>query len=194
MKEVTKLKRNGQNDRDVVFCLVRIIDQIWQTHPFREGNIRSVIVFAVLFAKSLGFVVEHKLFQAHSAYVRSTHIWSSQGMYAKYEYLELIFFDAILHDEKAPDKADLSSAGKYEKIGDYLVKDYKERPHEYQDFVAVRTGARNNERTKPVRCEGRSDGQDYPEEGSAYRQADGRDCSAAVDEEQLPTPWNKSDA
>ncbi|SCJ78360.1 Probable adenosine monophosphate-protein transferase fic [uncultured Eubacterium sp.] len=133
MKEIAKLKRNGQNDKDVVFRLVRIIAQIWQTHPFREGNTRSVIVFAVLLAKWLGFEVDHELFKGHSAYVRSALVWASQGMYAKYEYLERIFFDAILHVEITSDEKDVPAAGKYEKVGDYLVRDYKERPHEYQD-------------------------------------------------------------
>ncbi|MCB6296018.1 MULTISPECIES: Fic family protein [Bacillota] len=44
------MKRNRQNDKDIVFRIVRINAQIWQTHPFREGNTRSVIVFAVLLA------------------------------------------------------------------------------------------------------------------------------------------------
>ena len=133
MKEIIRLKRNGENNKDVVFRLVRIIAQIWQTHPFREGNTRSVIVFAVLLAKSLGFEVNHELFRTHSAYVRSALVWASQGIYAKYEYLERIFFDAILHDELTSDETDAPANGKYEKVGDYLVRDYKERPHEYQD-------------------------------------------------------------
>lgn len=133
MEEIIRLKRNGENNKDVVFRLVRIIAQIWQTHPFREGNTRSVIVFAVLLAKSLGFEVDHELFRTHSAYVRSALVWASQGMYAKYEYLERIFFGAILHDEITSDETDVPAAGKYEKVGDYLVRDYKERPHVYQD-------------------------------------------------------------
>ena len=133
MKEIIRLKRNGENNKDVVFRLVRIIAQIWQTHPFREGNARSVIVFAVLLAKSLGFEVNHELFRTHSAYVRSALVWASQGIYAKYEYLERIFFDAILHDELTSNETDAPANGKYEKVGDYLVRDYKERPHEYQD-------------------------------------------------------------
>ena len=133
MKEIIRLKRNGENNKDVVFRLVRIIAQIWQTHPFREGNTRSVIVFAVLLAKSLGFEVNHELFRTHSAYVRSALVWASQGIYAKYEYLERIFFDAILHDKLTSNETDAPANGKYEKVGDYLVRDYKERPHEYQD-------------------------------------------------------------
>ena len=132
MKEITKLKRNGENDHDVVFRLVRIISGIWHIHPFREGNTRSVIVFAVLLAKHLGFEVNHELFKKNAAYVRNALVWCTQGIYSKYEYLERIFFDAILHERvsQGADAKDNESA--YEKIGDYAVKDYKERPHEYK--------------------------------------------------------------
>lgn len=130
MKEISKLKRTGDNDRDVVFRLVRIIAAIWHTHPFREGNTRAVIVFAVLLAKHLGFEVDHELFREYSSYVRNALVWGAQGIYSKYEYLENIFFEAILHTPD--DSEDKAYAGKYEKIGDYRVKDYVERPHEYK--------------------------------------------------------------
>ena len=130
MKEISKLKRNGENDKDIVFRLVRIIGNIWQIHPFREGNTRSVIVFAVLLAKSLGFEVKHELFRVHSAYVRNSLVCASQGIYSKYEYLEKIFFDAMLDSDTGTD-IEGSKDSKYEMIGDYKVKDYVERPHEY---------------------------------------------------------------
>lgn len=133
MKEIAKLKRNGKNDRDIVFRIVRIIAQIWQTYPFREGNTRSVIVFAVLLANALGFEVEHELFKTHSAYVRNALVWASQGIYSKFEYLENIFYDAMLHEAGAPEDMNAVSEKRYEKIGDYAVKNYKERPHEYLD-------------------------------------------------------------
>ena len=131
MKELSKLKRTGENDRDVVFRLVRIMAQIWKTHPFREGNTRSVIVFAVLLSKSMGFPVEHGLFKTNAAYVRNALVWASQGIYSKHEYLERIFYDAILHDAAENEEVLPGSANKYDQIGDYRVKDYKERPHEY---------------------------------------------------------------
>lgn len=133
MKEISKLKRTGSNDREIVFRLTRIIAQIWQTHPFREGNTRTVIVFAVLLAKSMGFEVEHELFKTHAAYVRNALVWASQGIYSEYQYLERIFFDAILHESRDEVSGSTDGSGKYEKIGDYAVKDYKERPHVYQD-------------------------------------------------------------
>ncbi len=133
MKDLAGLRRTGENDREVVFRLVRLIAQIWQTHPFREGNTRSVIVFAILFARSLGFDVEHTLFRTHAAYVRHALVWASQGIYSKYEYLERIFYDAILGEEAEAETAGASPDGQYETIGGYRVSDYTERPHRYLD-------------------------------------------------------------
>ena len=44
----------------------------------------------------------------------------------------LKYFDAVLHEniQDAEQKAE-EKAGQYEKIGDYTVKNYVERPHEY---------------------------------------------------------------
>lgn len=131
MKEVKKLKRTGNNDKDMVFRLERIIATIWQIHPFREGNTRTCIVFAVLLAKHLGFEVNHELFKIHSAYVRNALVWASQGIYSKHEYLERIFGDAILGHSLNEDDVSSTVAGNYESIGEYKVKDYVQRPHEY---------------------------------------------------------------
>lgn len=131
MKEVKKLKGTDSNDKDIVFRLERIIATIWQIHPFREGNTRTCIVFAVLLAKHLGFEVNHELFKTHSAYVRNALVWASQGIYSKHEYLERIFADAILGDSLNEEDVSTTVAGNYESIGEYKVKDYVERPHEY---------------------------------------------------------------
>lgn len=133
MKEVGKLRRDGSNDRDIVFRLTRIVSSIWQIHPYREGNTRTVIVFSVLLAKHLGFDVNHELFKEHSAYVRNALVWASQGIYSEYKYIERIFFDAILHEENENTKnVSEKSNSKYEKIGDYKVSDYVEKPHKYK--------------------------------------------------------------
>ena len=52
-KEITRIKSTA-NKKDIVFKIVRITATIWQTHPFREGNTRSVVAFSVLLAAKLG--------------------------------------------------------------------------------------------------------------------------------------------
>ncbi|MGL5978847.1 MAG: Fic/DOC family protein [Erysipelotrichaceae bacterium] len=131
MKEVNKLKLTDQNKEEVVFKLERIIAKIWQIHPFREGNTRTCIVFAVLLANALGFSVNNELFKRNSIYVRNALVWASQGMYARHEYLEAIFMDAILGDTTATNQEQVALNRNYEQLGNYHINDYIERPHQY---------------------------------------------------------------
>ena len=53
--------------KDIVFRIVRITAAIWQTHPFREGNTRSVVAFSVLLAAKLGVELNYDLFAKHAS-------------------------------------------------------------------------------------------------------------------------------
>jgi len=130
-KEISKLKKSDPK-QDILFRLVRITAKIWQTHPFREGNTRTVISFAVLLAVHMRIEFDYSLFERHAAYVRNALVWASQGMYSKYEYLERIFYDAagVAADGSNPDTA---IAKNYTHIEGYYVANYKEQPHKYLD-------------------------------------------------------------
>jgi cell filamentation protein len=130
-KEIVKLKKS-EPKQDLLFRLVRIAAKIWQTHPFREGNTRTVISFIVLLAAHLQIELDYSLFEKHAAYVRNALVWASQGIYSKYEYLERIFYDAAgLHvDSDSPATA---VSRDYSHIEGYYVAGYKEQPHKYCD-------------------------------------------------------------
>jgi len=130
-REISKLKKS-EDKKDLLFKLVRIAAKLWQTHPFREGNTRTIISFIMLLSEHLGLEINHVLFEQNAAYVRNSLVWASQGIYSKFEYLENIFYDAAGIEEadienKSPTSKD------YTKIGDYNVADYKEAPHTYLD-------------------------------------------------------------
>lgn len=99
-KEIARIKPTADK-KDIVFKIVRITAAIWQTHPFREGNTRSVAAFSVLLASKLGVKLDYELFASHAAYVRNALIWCTQGIYSIYDYLERIYFDAagLLDDQ-----------------------------------------------------------------------------------------------
>ena len=46
------------------------ISQIWQIHPFGEGNTRTIAIFMTLYLKSLGYDVDYNVFKESSAYFR----------------------------------------------------------------------------------------------------------------------------
>ena len=130
-KEISKLKKS-EPKQDLLFKIVRIAAKIWQTHPFREGNTRTVISFVVLLAAHLRIEFDYSLFEKHAAYVRNALVWASQGMYSKNEYLERIFFDAagVTIDISGPAAA---APKDYTHIEGYYIADYKEQPHKYLD-------------------------------------------------------------
>ena len=129
VKEISKLKKT-ENKKELVFKIVRIIAKLWQSHPFMDGNTRTIISFAILLAEHLGLEINHALFEKHAAYVRNSLVWAAQGMYSKFEYLENIFYDAA-GINCCDAGIDTASQNDYIKIGDYNVADYKETPHVY---------------------------------------------------------------
>ncbi|MCL2337655.1 MAG: Fic family protein [Firmicutes bacterium] len=57
-KEIARLKKSDSK-QELLFKLVRITAKIWQTHPFREGNTRTVISFIVLLAAHLKIEIDY---------------------------------------------------------------------------------------------------------------------------------------
>lgn len=73
------------------------ISAVWQVHPFREGNTRTIITFATQFASAHGFRMDKQLLKDCSNYVRDALVKASDGQYSDYSYLTKIFKDAILN-------------------------------------------------------------------------------------------------
>jgi len=74
----------------------KLTAELWQIHPFREGNTRSVVTFATQFAEAHGFTMDKLLLKESAAYVRDALVKASDGPYSEYQYLIKVFKDAIL--------------------------------------------------------------------------------------------------
>ena len=61
----------GLDQGEVVSHLARFVANLWQVHPFAEGNTRTVAVFFIKYLRSLGFAVENDLFEENSWYFRN---------------------------------------------------------------------------------------------------------------------------
>ncbi|WP_373712251.1 Fic/DOC family protein [Jeotgalibaca porci] len=57
---------------DIIPLFVDLIARLWFIHPFREGNTRTVIRFAGLFANAKGFPLNSKLLRDNASYVRNS--------------------------------------------------------------------------------------------------------------------------
>jgi len=84
--------------------LARFIANIWQIHPFGEGNTRTTAVFTIKYLNSLGFKVNNDPFEKHSWYfrnslVRANYTNMTKGIYMNTEYLEKFFRNMLLGEK-----------------------------------------------------------------------------------------------
>lgn len=81
--------------------LAKFTSDIWQIHPFLEGNTRATAVFMIQYLKSLGFQVNNDMFALHSWYLRNALVRANyndfkNNIYATTEYLEQFFGNLLL--------------------------------------------------------------------------------------------------
>lgn len=82
--------------------LAEFISAIWQTHPFREGNTRTIATFLIKYLKNMGVEITNEPFAQHSdwfrdALVRHNFADVSKGVNPEPKFLTL-FFENILLD------------------------------------------------------------------------------------------------
>ena len=81
--------------------LARFVANIWQIHPFGEGNTRTTAVFTIKYLNSLGFDVNNEPFEKNSWYfrnalVRANYTNMNRGIYMNTEFLEKFFRNLLL--------------------------------------------------------------------------------------------------
>lgn len=88
---------------DSIVHIARFCSNLWQIHPFGEGNTRTVAVFMIKYLKTLGFNVSNSVFANHSWYfrnalVRSNYTNIQNGVNEDISFL-VNFFRALLLGE-----------------------------------------------------------------------------------------------
>ena len=78
----------------------KLIAELWQVHPFRDGNTRTITTFAFRFADERGFGMQRSLLLDHFSYVRDSLVMASLGEYSEYKYLYRIVKDGIQRGAK----------------------------------------------------------------------------------------------
>ena len=84
--------------------ICKFVSDIWQIHPFGEGNTRTTAVFTMKYLHTFGFIFDNSVFQEHSWYFRNALVRANYNNYAKgisatTSFLEL-FFRNLLFGEK----------------------------------------------------------------------------------------------
>ena len=78
--DISLEKEKDYKDMSIVEVIKNITDftsNIWQVHPFREGNTRTTVVFIEKYLISLGYNVDNSLFKDKSVYFRNALVRSN---------------------------------------------------------------------------------------------------------------------
>lgn len=89
---------------EIIKHLAQFTCDIWQIHPFGEGNTRSTAVFIIKYLNSLGYFIGHECFDKNSWYFRNALVRANYNdfqndIYATTIYLEK-FFENLLFGGK----------------------------------------------------------------------------------------------
>ena len=128
--KISKTNWENISKEQFIYQLSRLFPPIWQVHPFREGNTRTVVMMMTFFIESHGYYMDQELMAASAGYVRNAFVMASLDQFSEYEHLEKILLDAIYtepieYDENMLDIQD-KSLSKYNK---YQKTPYKPEPH-----------------------------------------------------------------
>lgn len=81
--------------------LAKFTSDIWQIHPFGEGNTRATAVFIIKYMRTFGLKVDNEAFKKHSwffrnALVRANYNYLQKGIHATTKFLEMFFSNLLL--------------------------------------------------------------------------------------------------
>jgi fido (protein-threonine AMPylation protein) len=88
------------DDEERIYHLARFCADLWQLHPFDEGNTRTTAVFMIKYLRTLGYDVDNTLFQDNSRYfrnalVRANYINLKKNIFEERVFLENFFIDLV---------------------------------------------------------------------------------------------------
>lgn len=95
INEINAINWNSLDTDKKSMTFTKLIAQLWQVHPFRDGNTRTTVTYAFRFAEEHGFPMDRNLILNNFDYVRDSLVMASIGEYSDYEYLNKIIKEGI---------------------------------------------------------------------------------------------------
>ncbi|MBR6034660.1 MAG: Fic family protein [Paludibacteraceae bacterium] len=118
---------------DAIRHIAAFVANIWQIHPFREGNTRTTAVFTIKYLRSIGFQnIDNTLFEQHSwffrnALVRANYKNARLGVNNSPQYLERFFRNLLLGEQMPLHNRDLHISNKDVQNAETEQAPYKHR-------------------------------------------------------------------
>lgn len=121
---------NGISREQFVHQLTSLFPPIWQVHPFREGNTRTVVMMMTFFVEHHGYFMDQELMAASAGYVRDSFVMASLDQFSEFEHLERILLDAVCDEPIDYSEESLEEPAEVpEKYRKYQKEPYVPEPH-----------------------------------------------------------------
>jgi len=152
---------------EVAKYIAQFVSDLWQIHPFGEGNMRTTAAFIIKYLHTFGFDISDETFANYSLYFRNALVRTNynnmpKDIFATTQYLEAFFSNLILGEQNELKNrflhisAQTQSATVHAPKCNYCTLDctleelallnfIKERPNATQKEIAVHIG--KSERT-----------------------------------------------
>lgn len=129
-KKINCIDWKNISKKDFIENIARTFPLLWQIHPFREGNTRTIIMLLTFFVEHYGYYFDQELISESAGYVRNSLVLASLGEYSEYEHFEAILNDAISTEPiEYSDKINISNNKKEQ----YKTENYAPAKHEYKE-------------------------------------------------------------
>ena len=104
----------GLTKQEKVEHIAEFMSDIWQIHPFGEGNTRTMAVFIIKYIRTLGFKANNELFDENSLYFRNALVRANynnleKGIYETKEYLHRFFGNLLLGEKNKLNNSDMQA-------------------------------------------------------------------------------------
>ena len=103
-KQEKRFSCQGLPVEEAIKHIAKFVSDLWQIHPFGEGNTRTTAIFTIQYLRTFGFAMSNEAFAYHSWYFRNALVRANynnlaKGITATTEYIERFFRNLILGEE-----------------------------------------------------------------------------------------------
>jgi len=133
--KINKISWDRLSREDFAKNLAHTFPVLWQAHPFRDGNTRTIVMLMMFFVEHHGFYFDQELLASSAGYVRNAFVLCSFDEHSEFEHLEKIMLDIISESpiSEVEDLDEIKFAEKVAKRKKYYIENYKPTPHEYRE-------------------------------------------------------------
>lgn len=99
----------GLSLEEAIKHLSRFTANIWQVHPFCEGNTRTTAVFIIKYLRTFGFNINDEIFANNSWYFRNSLVRANYKNFEKHIFEETMFLERFFYNLLSNTKYELKN-------------------------------------------------------------------------------------